>query len=228
MTDRYMIRIGNKDYRLVAGRVINFRQAHPNGGIVTELVMAQDGEFVFRATITDESGRVLASAFGSCSAQHVKPPITPLEKAETKAVGRALGLAGFGTDDLNDDEDGDGIADSPLPSVAPVPASKEASPSGVFSATLTRLSSYTSSAGKKGMIAQWRNEHGATGNLYIFGKKASEFGVPDAMRDAMLAGETIVPSDAPVVELESKGSFVNVVSVLAMGRGWALAQGGQS
>ncbi len=118
MSDRYTMNLQGKDYRMVAGRVIDFRKAHPNGIIATELMVADNDRILFKATIMVDGGAVLSVAHAEVMRSAVRGQVTPLEKCETKAIGRALGLAGFGTDDINDDEDGEVIADSPLPQKA--------------------------------------------------------------------------------------------------------------
>lgn len=109
-----MIRVSGKDYLPVPFRLLWMRIDQPLWGIHTEILEAA-GYTVVRATVTDEMGRTIASAHKAITAGGKFPPI---EKAETGAMGRALGAAGFGTQfgELDEEEPGvmGGIADSPV------------------------------------------------------------------------------------------------------------------
>ena len=96
------LRIHGKDYHPVSLRVAAFRKAHPisaGWGINTELLNVGDSVILFRATITDPEGRLVASGF----AEEVRTnrginATSALEVCETSAIGRALAAAGFGGD----------------------------------------------------------------------------------------------------------------------------------
>lgn len=109
-----MIKVSGKDYLPVPFRLVWMRDEKPLWGISTEVIEAA-GYAMVRATVTDETGRVIASAHKALTAGGKFPPI---EKAETGAMGRALGAAGFGTQfgELDEEEPGvmGGIADSPV------------------------------------------------------------------------------------------------------------------
>ena len=67
-----------------------------------------------KATIWNESGAIIATGHASAKAKSNSIWVgREVEKAETAAIGRALGHAGYGTQFDNDDE-GDYLADSPL------------------------------------------------------------------------------------------------------------------
>ena len=116
MTDlsRFTVALrGGKNYLTVAGRLVMFREKYPAHGIQTELLDhdPQAGRALFRATLTDEAGRTLAQAHGSETRADFGEY---LEKAESKAVGRALVFLGFGTDAAGYDMDeGERFADAP-------------------------------------------------------------------------------------------------------------------
>lgn len=100
-------------YLQTAHRVLWFRTEHPNGLIETEIVQL-DPFPVFKATITTGDGVRLATGYGS--AQPKSGAVyagREVEKAETAAIGRALGLAGYGTQ-FDGDDDSDNLADSPV------------------------------------------------------------------------------------------------------------------
>lgn len=104
--------IGKKEYLEVRWRLVWFREAHPTGQILTDLVNVEP--VVVKATIIDKSGAALATGYGS--ANDTGKAVWSgrgIEKAETAAIGRALAHAGFGTQFTEDDE-GDHLADSPM------------------------------------------------------------------------------------------------------------------
>lgn len=128
---QYLITMGkNKDgsprwYLQTAHRVLWFRTENPLGRIVTDLVQI-DPFPVMRATVSTADGMILATAYGS--AQPKADSVyagREIEKAETAAVGRALGMAGYGTQ-FDGDSDDDNLADSPLERPMPEPAPQPA------------------------------------------------------------------------------------------------------
>jgi hypothetical protein len=124
-----MLDIQGKAYLPVAARVFWARGEHPDWSIVTEAVMVSDGPFML-ATVRDGGGRVLATAHKSINPHRTGPGAKyPVESAETGAIGRALGLCGYGTM-AGDLDEGDEIADSPIDrpatAQAPKPATKPA------------------------------------------------------------------------------------------------------
>lgn len=112
----HMMKLKGKDYLQVAWRLVWFRDTE-NGcgsswGIKTELLEHGENWAVFRATITNEKGEVISTGHGSESAKDFGDY---LEKAETKAVGRALAMLGFGTQFAADElDEGERIVDSPI------------------------------------------------------------------------------------------------------------------
>lgn len=111
---QHLTKISNRDYLPVAARVAWFRDAHPNGAIATELIAAESKTFIVKATITSDAGAVLSTSYGTAAPKERSVYAgRELEKAETAAIGRALALAGFGTQFTDDFEEGDNIADTP-------------------------------------------------------------------------------------------------------------------
>lgn len=88
-----------KGYVQVNERVKAFRMICPNGGISTEIVKMDDGIVTMKATITDESGLILATGYAQEkeSSSYINKT-SYIENCETSAVGRALGFAGIGID----------------------------------------------------------------------------------------------------------------------------------
>lgn len=100
-------------YLPTAARVLWFRTEHPAGTIRTEIVQL-DPFPVFKAVILNGDGVQLATGHGSAQ-PNPKAVYSgrEVEKAETAAIGRALGLAGYGTQ-FDGDDDSDNLADSPV------------------------------------------------------------------------------------------------------------------
>jgi len=110
--NEHLIDLKGKDYLQVMWRLVWFREDKPNWGIDTKLVKIEDNHAIFAATITNEEGRAIASGYGSESIKDFKDYI---EKAETKAIGRALAMLGYGTQFAPELEEGERIVDSPKP-----------------------------------------------------------------------------------------------------------------
>jgi hypothetical protein len=131
---QYLTKLGtNKDgtprmYLQTAHRVLWFRTDNPLGTIRTELIQVGDMP-VFRAEILNADGILMATGYGSAlpKAGAVWAG-REIEKAETAAIGRALGHAGYGSQ-FDGDDDTDHLADSPVerkpaPKVTPKPSAK--------------------------------------------------------------------------------------------------------
>ena len=83
---------GTTDYLDVKWRLLWLRKDHPDAEIVTELVQHDPQMAIFKATVTVPSGGK-ATGYGSETASDFPDFI---EKAETKAIGRALNALGYG------------------------------------------------------------------------------------------------------------------------------------
>lgn len=91
--------VKGKEYAEVNQRIKAFRSVCPNGAIVTEMLSNADGVCVFRATVYDEEARILGT--GTAYEKETSSFINKtsyIENCETSAVGRALGMCGFGID----------------------------------------------------------------------------------------------------------------------------------
>lgn len=108
----HLISLKGRDYLQVAWRLVWFREKCPGWSIAPELLEKTDEYALFRATISDENGVIKNVAHGS---ETKRDFADFLEKAETKAVGRALAMLGFGTQFAAEElDEGERVADAPL------------------------------------------------------------------------------------------------------------------
>lgn len=107
-----LINLKGKDYLAVAYRLVWFRQERPLWSIETEFPVLTDKNAFARATIKDEHGRIIATAHKEESLADF--PAGFREKAETGAIGRALGLIGYGTQYEPEFDEGERVVDSPI------------------------------------------------------------------------------------------------------------------
>ena len=91
--------IKGKEYAEVNQRIKAFRMVCPNGTINTEMISNDGGICVFRAFILDEDGKLLGTGTAYEDEKSSRINNTSyIENCETSAVGRALGMCGFGID----------------------------------------------------------------------------------------------------------------------------------
>jgi len=195
---RYLTKIGPADYLEVKWRLLWLRTEHPDAEIETELVAHGDDFAVFRARVS-VPGRGAATGHGSESRADFREY---LEKAETKAVGRALAALGFGTQFCADFEFASGsnkVVDSPI-DFASTRGRKLAArnageaPANNAQATDRQISFIRSIARERGMDEEELNAE----LEQAYGKPVSELG----RRDASAYIETL-KSRRPPVELAS-------------------------
>lgn len=91
--------IKGKDYAEVNQRIKAFRMVYPTGTIETEMSSNENGVVIFRANVYDNEDRLLATgtAYEKENSTFINKT-SYIENCETSAIGRALGIAGFGID----------------------------------------------------------------------------------------------------------------------------------
>lgn len=118
-TELPLLSLKGKEYLQVAHRLVWFREAHPTG-IVKTTMLSHQGEgkeeyAVFKAEvfIDSERGPMMVS---SAHKKETRGGFDDfIEKAETGSIGRALALAGFGTQFTGDElDEKDRLADAPV------------------------------------------------------------------------------------------------------------------
>lgn len=90
---RYLSLVNGREYLEVKWRLVWLRSEHPDAAIETDLISHANGEAIFRARVTIPE-RGSSTGWGSEDTQSFGDYI---EKAETKAIGRALAALGYGT-----------------------------------------------------------------------------------------------------------------------------------
>ena len=95
--------IKGKEYAEVNQRIKAFRMVYPEGSIYTEMISNKDGVCVFKATVHANGDHVTNNLLGTGHAYEQESSsfinkTSYIENCETSAVGRALGMAGFGID----------------------------------------------------------------------------------------------------------------------------------
>ena len=95
--------IKGKDYAEVPQRIKAFRMCYPMGFISTEMLSNENGVCVFKSSVGfyDDKGEPQILGTGTAYEKEGSTFINKtsyIENCETSAVGRALGMAGFGID----------------------------------------------------------------------------------------------------------------------------------
>lgn len=91
--------IKGKEYAEVNQRIKAFRMVYPTGQIVTDMISNENGVCIIKATICDGEGNTLGTgtAYEKENSTFINKT-SYIENCETSAVGRALGMCGFGID----------------------------------------------------------------------------------------------------------------------------------
>ncbi len=147
---RYLRKLNGKDYLEVKWRLLWLRTEHPEALISTELVKHEAGLALFRARVSLPEGGE-ATGWGSETSSDFGDYI---EKAETKALGRALAALGYGTQFC---EDFDFSAEAAQRDPAPVVDAPVAAPAGAVRTREARATApqvkaiYSIARGRRGL-----------------------------------------------------------------------------
>ena len=89
--------IKGKNYAEVNQRIKAFRMVYPQGTIKTEMVSNENGVCIFKAEVLNQEAKVIATgtAYEKENSTFINKT-SYIENCETSAVGRALGMCGFG------------------------------------------------------------------------------------------------------------------------------------
>lgn len=88
-----------KEYAEVNQRIKAFRMVHPNGTITTDIISLENGVVTMKACVLNEEGVMLGSGYAQeKETSSFINQTSFIENCETSAVGRALGMCGFGID----------------------------------------------------------------------------------------------------------------------------------
>lgn len=109
--NEHLMDLKGKNYLQVMWRLVWFREDKPKWCIDTKLEQLTENHAVFSAKIYDETGVLKSAGYGSESVKDFRDFI---EKAETKAVGRALAMLGYGTQFAPELDEEERIVDSPV------------------------------------------------------------------------------------------------------------------
>lgn len=91
--------IKGKSYAEVNQRIKAFRLVHPSGCITAEIVSMENGAVTMKASVFDEQNHLLGTGFAQEKENSSFINKTSyIENCETSAIGRALGMCGYGVD----------------------------------------------------------------------------------------------------------------------------------
>jgi hypothetical protein len=110
---QHLSKVNGQDYLEVKWRLVWLRSEHPEASIVTDLAFNDGNRAIFSARVEIPGGGI-STGWGS---ETIDSFGNYIEKAETKAIGRALAAVGFGTQFCTEFEDGPEVgmlADSPV------------------------------------------------------------------------------------------------------------------
>lgn len=107
---QHLTKIKGQDYLEVKWRIAWLRAEHPDAVLSTELHSHENGRAIFSAHVQIPEGGS-STGWGS---ETVDTFENYIEKAETKAIGRALAAVGYGTQFCDDFNDTGAIADAPV------------------------------------------------------------------------------------------------------------------
>lgn len=114
--------VKGKEYAMVNQRIKAFRMVYPEGTIETEMLSNEDGVCVFKAVVKNiEIVLGTGHAYEKESSSYINKT-SYIENCETSAIGRALGMCGFGIDTsvASYEEVANAVKNQEMPSKGPV------------------------------------------------------------------------------------------------------------
>ena len=160
------IDVKGKQYIPVVERIKAFRMLYPEGCIRTTLVSDDGDVCVIRAEVVTDQGQVLGTgtAFENRAGSYINKT-SYIENCETSAVGRALGMAGFGIDEsmcsadelLNALENQKKLEAPPAQKTPSKPVSVQTSAADVQ--TSATVPAAPDVASRKALLMQWGADH---------------------------------------------------------------------
>jgi hypothetical protein len=95
-----IVKIGSREYKTVALRVQEFREAFPlasGWSLRSKIIQLDDDKVIIRAVVANPEGRIIGTGYAEEYRKSSKINATSaLENCETSALGRALASCGFG------------------------------------------------------------------------------------------------------------------------------------
>lgn len=146
-TELPLLNLKGKEYLQVAHRLVWFREMHPTGILKTTMIEHQgEGEneyVVFKTEVYVETERGPMNISTGHKRESRKDFPDFVEKAETGSIGRALALAGFGTQFTGDDlDEKERLADAPVEVITASSGSANGSVADATVASITKRSSF--------------------------------------------------------------------------------------
>lgn len=122
-TELPLLNLKGKEYLQIMHRLVWMREEHPDALIKTQLLEkggeGKDSYYIFRAEIYLQTANGMQLVSTGHKRETVGDFSDAMEKSEMGAIGRALGVLGFGTQFAADDlDEGNRLADSPAPVVS--------------------------------------------------------------------------------------------------------------
>lgn len=175
-----------KEYLDVQWRVLWMREDHPDWSIETECVLLTEKEAVVKASVRDAAGKVISQAMKRETPQSF--PAGHIEKAETGAIGRALGFAGFGTQFAQDLDEPDAEGND-NPSIADAPQDPRDKSQGAASLSasgpVSTLGAYVIKVGEhKGKRLDSIGQHDLNGWIQYWQKRGAQGPLLEAVQKA--------------------------------------------
>lgn len=175
---------GASEYLDVKWRLLWLRKEHPDAKIITELVKFEPQMAIFKATVSLPSGGK-ATGYGSETAGDFADFI---EKAETKAIGRALNALGYGA---QFSERGEEPAEEPAQAQPPRPVSLPPRQSVPAAPAAAPKSSRTPEPSPKTLAAPEREAELADYSWSAFWPWARERGLNGPREVEILIGQSV-------------------------------------